>query len=151
MLTDLSPNERAKYLCAAKAAEFVESGMKVGLGTGSTAYWLIKHLGRKVRERDLKIKGVPTSRKTAELAEREGIPLITLDQAGWLDVTIDGADEISPRFNLIKGGGGAHLREKIVAMASDKMIVIADSSKKVAELGSFPLPLEVLQTARRCY
>ena len=100
MLTDLSPNERAKYLCAAKAAEFVESGMKVGLGTGSTAYWLIKHLGRKVRERDLKIKGVPTSKKTAELAEREGIPLITLDQAGWLDVTIDGADEISPRFNL---------------------------------------------------
>ena len=114
MLTDLSPNERAKYLCAAKAAEFVESGMKVGLGTGSTAYWLIKHLGRKVRERDLKIKGVPTSKKTAELAEREGIPLITLDQAGWLDVTIDGADEISPRFNLIKGGGGAHLREKII-------------------------------------
>ncbi len=145
MLTDLSPNERAKYLCAAKAAEFVESGMKVGLGTGSTAYWLIKHLGREVRERDLKIKGVPTSKKTAELAEREGIPLITLDQAGWLDVTIDGADEISPDFNLIKGGGGAHLREKIVAMASDKMIVIADSSKKVAELGSFPLPLEVLQ------
>ena len=145
MPTELSPNERAKYLCAEKATEFVLSGMKVGLGTGSTAYWLVKHLGRKVRDEGLNIKGVPTSLKTSELAKSEGIPLSTLDEAGWLDITIDGADEISPSFNLIKGGGGAHLREKIVAMASDKMIVIADSSKKVAELGSFPLPLEVIR------
>ena len=112
MLTELSPTERAKYLCAEKAAELVESGMKVGLGTGSTAYWLVKHLGRKVRDEGLDIEGVPTSRKTSELAKLEGIPLVTLDQAGWLDVTIDGADEINPNFNLIKGGGGAHLREK---------------------------------------
>ena len=145
MPTELSPNERAKFLCAEKATEFVFSGMKVGLGTGSTAYWLVKHLGRKVRDEGLNIKGVPTSLKTSELAKSEGIPLSTLDEAGWLDITIDGADEISPSFNLIKGGGGAHLREKIVAMASNKMIVIADSSKKVAELGSFPLPLEVIR------
>ena len=145
MLTELSPTERAKYLCAEKAAELVESGMKVGLGTGSTAYWLVKHLGRKVRDEGLDIEGVPTSRKTSELAKLEGIPLVTLDQAGWLDVTIDGADEINPSFNLIKGGGGAHLREKIVATASDQMIVIADSLKKVFKLGSFPLPLEVVQ------
>ena len=143
MRTELTPNERAKYLCAEKAAEFVSSGMKVGLGTGSTAYWLIKHLGRKVRDEGLNIRGVPTSLQTSELAKSEGIPLCSLEEAGWLDITIDGADEINPSFNLIKGGGGAHLREKIVAMASDKMIVIADSSKKVAELGSFPLPLEV--------
>ena len=145
MRTELSPNERAKYLCAEKAAEFVSSGMKVGLGTGSTAYWLLKHLGRKVRDGGLNIMGVPTSLKTSELAQSEGIPICSLDEAGWLDLTIDGADEISPDFNLIKGGGGAHLREKIVAMASDKMIVIADSSKKVAELGSFPLPVEVIR------
>tara|TARA_X000000950_G_scaffold55012_4_gene65809 strand:+ start:2198 stop:2935 length:738 start_codon:yes stop_codon:yes gene_type:complete len=145
MRTELSPNEHAKYLCAEKAAAFVSSGMKVGLGTGSTAYWLVKHLGRKVRDEGLIIEGVPTSLKTSELAKSEGIPLSTLDEAGWLDITIDGADEISPSFNLIKGGGGAHLREKIVAMASDKMIVIADSSKKVAELGSFPLPVEVIR------
>jgi len=98
-----------------------------------------------VRDEGLNIKGVPTSLKTSELAQSEGIPICSLDEAGWLDLTIDGADEISPGFNLIKGGGGAHLREKIVAMASDKMIVIADSSKKVAELGSFPLPLEVIR------
>ena len=145
MRTELSPIERAKYLCAEKAAEFVSSGMKVGLGTGSTAYWLVKHLGRKVRDEGLNIKGVPTSLITSELAQSEGIPICSLDEAGWLDLTIDGADEISPDFNLIKGGGGAHLREKIVAMASDKMIVIADSSKKVAELGSFPLPVEVIR------
>ena len=145
MRTELSPNERAKYLCAEKAAEFVSSGMKVGLGTGSTAYWLLKHLGRKVRDGGLNIMGVPTSLKTSELAQSEGIPICSLDEAGCLDLTIDGADEISPDFNLIKGGGGAHLREKIVAMASDKMIVIADSSKKVAELGSFPLPVEVIR------
>ena len=145
MRTELSPNERAKYLCAEKAAEFVSSGMKVGLGTGSTAYWLVKHLGRKVRDEGLNIRGVPTSLKTSELAKSEGIPICSLDEAGWLDITIDGADEISPDFNLIKGGGGAHLQEKIVAMASDKMVVIADSSKKVAELGSFPLPLEVIR------
>ena len=145
MRTELSPNERAKYLCAEKAAEFVSSGMKVGLGTGSTAYWLVKHLGRKVRDEGLNIRGVPTSLKTSELAKSEGVPICSLDEAGWLDITIDGADEISPSFNLIKGGGGAHLREKIVAMASDKMIVIADSSKKVTELGSFPLPLEVIR------
>jgi len=145
MYSDLSPAERGKYVCALRAAQLVKSGMKVGLGTGSTAYWLVKHLGRMVREDGLQIQGVPTSTRTKELAVAEGIEMITLDQAGWLDLTIDGADEFDAEFTLIKGGGGAHLQEKVVAMASSRMVVIADASKRVDQLGAFPLPLEVLQ------
>ena len=118
--------------------------MKVGLGTGSTAAWLVQHLGQKVREEGLRIQGVPTSTRTSELAKKVGIEIITLDEAGWLDLTIDGADEFDADFALIKGGGGALLQEKIVAMASDRMIVIADADKEVTRLGAFPLPVEVI-------
>jgi ribose 5-phosphate isomerase A len=145
MYDDLSPQDKAKYVCALRAAEFVKSGMKVGLGTGSTAYWLVKHLGQSVRNGELDIVAVPTSTRTKEQAIEEGIKVVTLDEAGWLDVTIDGADEFDADFSLIKGGGGAHLQEKVVAMASDQMIVIADASKRVETLGKFPLPIEVLQ------
>ena len=140
----LSGSERAKFTAAKLATDYVESGMKVGLGTGSTAAWLVKHLGAMVTDDGLDIVAVPTSARTAELAIEHGIKIITLDEAGWLDVTIDGADEFDRDFNLIKGGGGALLREKIVAGASHKMIVIADKSKDVATLGNFALPIEVI-------
>jgi ribose 5-phosphate isomerase A len=144
MTLELSPIETAKFVAAKQATEYVQSGMKVGLGTGSTAAWLVQCLGEMVREQGLRIKGVPTSARTAKLAREVGIEIITLDEARWLDLTIDGTDEYDDNLNLIKGGGGAHLREKVVATASDRMIVIADASKRVATLGAFPLPVEVL-------
>lgn len=143
--TDLSPADRAKFVCASRAADFVESGMKLGLGTGSTAAWLVRVLGRRVRDEGLKLTTVATSLRTAELARQVGIEVVSLDKAGWLDLTIDGADEFDPALNLIKGGGGAHLIEKVVATASDRMIVIADAGKSVETLGAFPLPVEVLK------
>ncbi|MCG3267222.1 ribose-5-phosphate isomerase RpiA [Yoonia sp. I 8.24] len=144
MASELSPIDRAKFLAAKQATEYVETGMKVGLGTGSTAAWLVQCLGEMVREEGLKIKGVPTSTRTAQLARKVGIEVVTLDEAKWLDVTIDGTDEYDNDLTLIKGGGGAHLQEKVVATASDRMIVIADASKKVDTLGAFPLPVEVI-------
>ena len=144
MTSELSPIDKAKFIAAKQATEYVKSGMKVGLGTGSTAAWLVQCLGEMVREEGLKIKGVPTSSRTAKLARDVGIEVITLDEAKWLDVTIDGTDEYDADLCLIKGGGGAHLQEKIVATASDRMIVIADASKKVDTLGAFPLPVEVI-------
>ena len=144
MSTDLSPIEKAKFAAARRAVDFVEGGMRVGLGSGSTAAWMVRCLGQRVREEGLKITAVPTSDRTAALARAEGITVVTLDEARWLDLTIDGTDEFDPDLNLIKGGGGAHLREKIVATASDQMIVIADAAKEVARLGAFPLPVEVV-------
>ncbi|MDJ1015855.1 MAG: ribose-5-phosphate isomerase RpiA [Paracoccaceae bacterium] len=144
MSDTLSPVERGKYAAATRASAFVETGMKVGLGTGSTAEWLVKALGKRVRNDGLEIVGVPTSTRTAALAREEGVPISTLDEVRWLDVTIDGADEYDPSLNLIKGGGGALLQEKIVATASDRMVVIADATKKVDALGAFPLPVEVI-------
>ena len=144
MTADLSPIDRAKLAAARRAADYVEDGMKVGLGTGSTAAWLVRCLGEMVRDGDLSIKGVPTSTRTAELARECGIEVIGLDEAKWLDVTIDGADEFDGNLNLIKGGGGALLQEKIVATASDQMVVIADAGKQVETLGAFPLPIEVI-------
>ena len=144
MSSELSPIDRAKFVAAKRATQFVETGMKVGLGTGSTAAWLVRCLGELVRDEGLRIKGVPTSSRTAQLARDVGIEVISLDEAKWLDVTIDGADEYDPDLNLIKGGGGAHLQEKIVATASDMMVVIADASKRVETLGAFPLPIEVI-------
>ena len=144
MSGELSPIDTAKFVAARRAADMVESGMKVGLGTGSTAAWLVRCLGEMVQSEGLRFKGVPTSSRTAELARSLGIEVISLDEAKWLDITIDGADEVDPNLNLIKGGGGALLQEKIVATASDKMVVIADSSKQVARLGAFPLPVEVV-------
>ncbi|MGJ8547019.1 MAG: ribose-5-phosphate isomerase RpiA [Sulfitobacter sp.] len=143
-MSDLSPIDKAKFVAAKRAAEFVEDGMRVGLGTGSTAAWLVRCLGEKVREQGLRIKGVPTSTRTAELARDVGIEVISLDEAKWLDLTIDGADEFDGDLNLIKGGGGALLQEKIVATASDQMVVIADIGKEVEHLGAFPLPVEVI-------
>lgn len=144
MTEPLSPVDVAKFAAAKQASTYVESGMKVGLGTGSTAAWLVKCLGDRVRDEGLNIVGVPTSGRTAELAREVGIQVIALDEARWLDLTIDGADEYDSELNLIKGGGGALLQEKIVATASDRMIVIADATKKVGTLGAFPLPVEVI-------
>lgn len=144
MSSHLSPIDKAKFVAAKKATEFVESGMKVGLGTGSTAAWLVRCLGEQVQDNGLRIKGVPTSSRTAQLARDVGIEVISLDEAKWLDVCIDGADEYDGSMNLIKGGGGALLQEKIVATAADRMIVIADGSKRVETLGAFPLPVEVI-------
>ncbi|MEL6169605.1 MAG: ribose-5-phosphate isomerase RpiA [Pseudomonadota bacterium] len=145
MAKALSPIDAAKYAAARKACEYVESGMKVGLGTGSTAAWLVRCLGDMVREDGLRLTGVPTSKRTADLAREVGIDVTTLDEARWLDVTIDGADEFDGELNLIKGGGGALLHEKVVATASDRMVVIADKTKQVETLGAFPLPVEVIR------
>ncbi|MFT4961070.1 MAG: ribose 5-phosphate isomerase A [Paracoccaceae bacterium] len=144
MSGNLSPMNKAKFVAAKKAADYIEDGMRVGLGTGSTAAWLVRCIGEMVREDGLKIKGVPTSTRTAVLARDVGIEVISLDEARWLDLTIDGADEFDGDLNLIKGGGGALLQEKIVATASDRMIVIADIGKEVESLGAFPLPVEVI-------
>lgn len=144
MTAELSPIDKAKFVAAKRAVDFIESGMKVGLGTGSTAAWMVRCLGERVREEGIKIVGVPTSTRTAELARQVGIHVTSLDEAKWLDVTIDGADEFDQQLALIKGGGAALLQEKIVATASDMMIVIADAAKEVQQLGAFPLPIEVI-------
>lgn len=136
--------EEAKKRAALYAADFIESGMKMGLGTGSTVYWLIEELGNRIKL-GLDIAVVPTSTQTEILARQSGIQVIDLDTVDQLDLTIDGADEIDSKLNLIKGGGGALLREKIVASASKELIIIADSSKYVQQLGKFPLPVEVIR------
>ena len=135
--------EDLKRAAAERAAALVGDGMRLGLGTGSTAAHFVALLGERVRH-GLKVVGVPTSEATRAQAEREGIPLTTLDETPELDLTIDGADELDDELQLIKGGGGALLREKIVAAASRRMIVIADGSKWVMRLGRFPLPIEVV-------
>jgi ribose 5-phosphate isomerase A len=141
---DLQANmDGLKRQAAARALEHVRDGMKLGLGTGSTAKHFVELLGIRVRD-GLNVIGVPTSEATRADAVRCGIPLTTLDDIDRLDLTVDGADEIDPALNLIKGGGGALLREKIVAAASDRMIVIADGTKWVEVLGRFPLPIEVV-------
>jgi ribose 5-phosphate isomerase A len=132
-----------KRQAAARALESVRDGMKLGLGTGSTAKHFVDLLGERVRA-GLKVVGVPTSEATRIQASECGIRLTTLDDIDRLDLTVDGADEIDPAFNAIKGGGGALLREKIVAAASDRMIVIADDTKWVDALGRYPLPVEVI-------
>ena len=131
-----------KRAAAARAVEFVRPGMRLGLGTGSTAKHFVELVGERVRA-GLDVIAVPTSKATRADAERCGITLTTLDETPELDLTVDGADEIAPDLSLIKGGGGALLREKIVAAASARMIVIADRSKWVSALGRFPLPIEV--------
>ena len=134
--------ELHKRAAAAKALDFVRPGMRLGLGTGSTARHFVELLGERARN-GLDVVGVPTSEATREDALRWGVPLATLDEMPELDLTVDGADEIAPDLSLIKGGGGALLREKIVAAASARMIVIADESKCVPVLGRFPLPVEI--------
>jgi len=136
--------ESLKKTAALTAVEFVRDGMVVGLGTGSTAKHLIIALGEKVRA-GMKLRGVPTSHETAELARQQGISLIDQDNAWIIDVAIDGADQVDPDFNLIKGGGGALLKEKIVAASAKQFIVMVDHTKRVPVLGgSFPLPIEVI-------
>lgn len=135
-----------KQLAAEKAVEYVKDGMKVGLGTGSTAYWAIRKLGERVNE-GLKITAVATSQASEEQARELGIPLVEFGDIESLDLTIDGADELDSELQLIKGGGGALLREKIVAGNSTRMIVVADESKAVAVLGKFPLPVEIVPFA----
>ncbi|MEL6135081.1 MAG: ribose-5-phosphate isomerase RpiA [Bacteroidota bacterium] len=125
------------------AATFVKAGMNVGLGTGSTAYYTIKALGARVRE-GLDIIGYPTSKATEQLATEEGITLGDVTKVARLDIAIDGADEFDPQLDLIKGGGGALLREKIIADLADVFLVVVDDAKKVAHLGKFPLPVEVV-------
>lgn len=141
----LDPPARAKMISAYHAMSFVEDGMKLGLGTGSTAAWLVKLLGARRGLERLDVVCVSTSESTEALAREMGLATTTLEEAGWLDLTIDGADEVDPMLTLIKGGGGALLREKIVATASDRMVVIADRSKLVQRLGAFPLPVEVVR------
>src|SRR6201988_3177166 len=135
--------DQLKRQAAARALDEVREGMQLGLGTGSTAKHFVELLGERVRA-GLDVIGVPTSEATRVDALRCGVPLTTLDDIDRLDLTVDGADEIDPDLNLIKGGGGALLREKIVAAASDRMIVIADDPKWVKTLGRFPLPIEVI-------
>lgn len=136
-------NAQAQKVEAARAAlQLVQSGMRLGIGTGSTAEEFVRLLAERVAD-GLEIVGVPTSERTARLCLELGVPLTTLDEMPLLDLVIDGADEVDPKLNLVKGGGGALLREKIVAAASQAMIVIADESKLVETLGRFPLPIEV--------
>ncbi len=140
-------NEIDKEAAAKAAMQFVGDGMVVGLGTGSTALFAIRMLGERVKG-GLKIAGIATSKGSEKLAAEANIPLTDFDHAQNIDVTIDGADEFDPQLNLIKGGGGALLREKIVASASRQVVIIADSSKQVATLGKFPLPVEVIGFAQ---
>src|ERR1700731_4647227 len=136
-------NDAEKEVAARASLKYVKDGQIVGLGTGSTATVAIRLIGERVRA-GLKIRGIPTSIASRDLASQLGIPLTNFEEVQEIDVTVDGADEFDPALNLIKGGGGAMLREKIVAAASDRMIVIADDSKWVETLGRFPLPIEVI-------
>src|SRR5271170_6729735 len=140
-------HEEEKEAAGRAAAKLVNHGEVVGLGTGSTAYFAVIALGERVKA-GLKIIGIPTSIQTGDLAREVGIRMTTLDEHPEIDITIDGADEVDPKLNLIKGGGGALTREKVIATASRKMVVVADSSKVVAALGKFPLPVEIIAFAR---
>lgn len=144
---EMDSRDQEKQAVARAAVELVESGSVVGLGSGSTSTYAIRFLAERV-QKGLKIIGVPTSQKSKELAEQLGIPLATLEEEPDIDIDIDGADEIDPQLNLIKGGGGAFLREKIIASVSRRFVVIADSAKQVKRLGKFPLPVEVISFAQ---
>lgn len=135
-----------KQKAVEKAVEAIQDGMKVGLGTGSTAFWAIQKIGERVAQ-GLHIQAVATSQASEDHAQELGIPIIPFDQIGRLDVTIDGADEVNEQLVLVKGGGGALLREKIVESNSDRLIIIVDESKDVKVLGAFPLPVEVVPFA----
>jgi ribose 5-phosphate isomerase A len=152
MANDAKTSDQEKEAAARASLRFVCDGNVVGLGTGSTAAYAVRFLGERVRA-GLKIRGIPTSVRTKDLAASVGIPLTTLDEFQHpdfqgIDVTIDGTDEFDPQLHLIKGGGGALLREKIIASASRQVVIIADSSKQVAVLGKFPLPVEVIPFAQ---
>ena len=152
-MTDVSPTDTAKNAAAIAAVALVQDGMRLGLGTGSTAVFMVRRLAERVQAEGLQMRYAATSQATADLAESLGLKIEALDDIGWLDMTLDGADEVDPDLNLIKGGGAALLREKIVACASDRMVVMADGGKVVETLGAFPLPVEVIpfgwQTTRQ--
>ena len=139
--------DEAKLLAAKRAVTFVEDGMAVGLGTGSTATLFIRELGKRVAAEGLSIRCIATSDASDKLARELGIPMTNFTDTPVLDLNVDGADEVGPALALIKGGGGAHLREKIVASCAHQFIVVADSSKLVPQLGRFPLPVEVFAFA----
>lgn len=145
--TESTIRDQEKQAAAREAVKLIEPGSIVGLGSGSTATHAIRFLAERVRD-GLKITGVPTSQKTKHLAEQLGIPLTTLEDHPQIDIDIDGADEIDPQLNLIKGGGGALLREKIIASVSKRFVVVAESIKQVPYLGKFPLPVEVIPFAQ---
>jgi ribose 5-phosphate isomerase A len=140
-------NDREKEAAARASLRFVKDGQVVGIGTGSTVAYFIPLLGEQVKN-GLKIRGIPTSDRSKKLAESLGIPIATLDECPVIDVTVDGADEVDPQLRLIKGGGGALLREKIVASATRQLVIIADATKRVPVLGKFPLPVEVIKFAQ---
>jgi ribose 5-phosphate isomerase A len=147
MASDQRKNDQEKEAAARASLRFVKDGQVVGLGTGSTAKYFIQLLGEQVKN-GLRIRGIPTSVRSKELAESLGIPLTTLDECQEIAVTVDGADEVDPQLRLIKGGGGALLREKIVASATKLEVIVADASKQVQKLGKFPLPVEVIKFAQ---
>lgn len=140
-------NDLEKEAAAEASLRFIRDGQVVGLGTGSTAAYFIRLLGKQVRA-GLRVRGIPTSVRSRELAVVLGIPLTTLDECQEIDVTVDGADEVDPELRLIKGGGGALLREKIVASATKQLVIVVDATKRVSVLGKFPLPVEVIQFAQ---
>ncbi len=140
-------NDQEKEAAARASLRFVKDRQIVGMGTGSTAAYFIQLLGAQVKN-GLKIRGIPTSDRSREMAAELGIPLTTLDECQEIDVTVDGADEVDPQLRLIKGGGGALLREKIVASATKQLVIVADASKRVPVLGKFPLPVEVIKFAQ---
>ncbi|WP_223066719.1 ribose-5-phosphate isomerase RpiA [Paenibacillus caui] len=137
---------KGKQAAGYRAVDWVEDGMTIGLGTGSTAYWAIQRIGERVKE-GLKIRTVATSKASEKLARELNIPLFSAADIPWIDLTIDGADEVDPQMNLIKGGGGALFREKMVALQSDRLIVVADDAKEISVLGTFKLPIEVVPFA----
>jgi ribose 5-phosphate isomerase A len=142
----MDTREAEKSVAARKSLEYVQDGMIVGLGTGTTVKYVLEFLGERVAQ-GLKIRGIPTSKASAAIATSLKIPLTSLDEVECIDVTIDGADEVGPGLSLIKGGGGALLHEKIVASSSKRMVVVADEHKRVDQLGRFPLPVEVIPFA----
>lgn len=149
MVTNSEAGDHARWKlhAAQRALELVESGMTLGLGSGSTATLWIQLLGERVRDQGLKIRAIASSEDSEHLGRSYGIPFVSFEECRSLDLTVDGADEIAPNLALIKGGGGKLLREKIVASASKRFVIVADESKQVEKLGRFPLPVEVIPMA----
>ena len=148
MMKDTSSNSSGKMNAGYKAAEYVKDGMVLGLGTGSTTHFFIEKVGMRIRDEGINVMGIPTSFQSLLIAKQWNIPITSLEEHE-IDLSVDGADEVDYEFNLIKGGGAAHTKEKIVDYAADQFIVIVDESKVVDELGNFPVPVEVLPYASR--